>query len=76
MKTKPALHPAYIVNPKQVIQINPTFPIYVLHSLHGQLFGFHFLIAALKALTVFKSFNSDGSTCHMSGPRYLVLACP
>ena len=75
-KKNPALHPASIANPKKVIEINPTFSIFVLRSLHGQLLGFHFLIAALKALTVFESLNSDGTNCHMSGPRYLVLACP
>ena len=65
-----------IVKPKQVIQINAAFPIYVLHSLHGQLLGVHFLVAALKALTIFKSLNTDGTNCRMSGPRYLLLACP
>ena len=34
------------------------------------MFGFHFLIAALKALTVSKSLNSDSTKCHMSVPRY------
>ena len=75
-KMSPALYPASIVNPKQVISISPTFPINVLHILHGQFFGFHFLIAALKALTEFKSLNSDGTNCHMSGPRCLILTCP
>ena len=75
-KKSPALHPESIVNPKQVISISQTFPIYVLHILHGQFFGFHFLIAALKALTEFKSLNSDGTNCHMNGARYLILTSP
>ena len=75
-KKIPALHPASIVNPKQVIKINLTFPIYVLHSPHGQLVGLHFLTAALKGLTVFKSLNADSTNYHMSGRRYDILPCP
>ena len=36
----------------------------------GRLLGFHFLIVVLKTLAVFKSLNSYGTNCHMSGPRY------
>ena len=43
---------------------------------HGQLFGFHFPIVALKALAAFKSLKSDGTNCHLSGPRYDILPCP
>ena len=64
----PPLHPA---NPKQIIKKNNFDNVCVLHSLHGQLFGFHFLIAALKGLTVFKSLNSDSTNWHMSGPSYV-----
>ena len=38
--------------------------------------GFHFLIACLKALKLFRSFILDGTISHIFGPIYDTLSVP
>ena len=47
-----------------------------LHSLHGQFFGFHSLIAFLKATTLVNFFNSKGKISEILGPKYEILSLP
>ena len=57
-----------MVKKDKKIYMNPTWGIYVLHSLHGQFSGCHFLICVLKELTSSNSFNvhiSFGHVCFL-----------
>ena len=45
--------------------MNPTWGIYVLHSLHGRFSGCHFLICVLKGLTSSNSFNVLSTKSHI-----------
>ena len=47
--------------------MNLTWGIYLLHSLHGQFSGCHFLICVLKELTSSNSFNALGTKSHILG---------
>ena len=49
--------------------IKPLFGRFHLPSLHGQSCGHHFLIADLKALHFFTSFNSVGTMFQILGPK-------
>ena len=49
--------------------MNPTWGIYILHSLHGQFSGCHFSIFVLKKLTLLNSFNVIGTKSHTLGPK-------
>ena len=50
--------------------------IRVLHSLHGQFSGCHFLICGLKELTSSNSFNILGTRFHILGPKLDRLSDP
>ena len=56
--------------------MNPKLETYFLHSLYGQFFGFHSLIAFLKLATLVNSFNSKGTISHILGPKYKILSLP
>ena len=56
--------------------MNPTRGIYVLHSLHRQFSGCHFLICVLKELTPSNSFNVLGTKFHIFGPKLDKLSDP
>ena len=65
-----------MVKKDKKIYMNPTWGIYVLHSLHGQFSGCHFLICVLKELTSSNSFNVLGTKFHILGPKLDKLSEP
>ena len=65
-----------MVKKDKKIYMNPTWGIYVLHSLHGQFSGCHFLICVLKELTSSNSFNVLGTKSHILGPKLDKLSEP
>ena len=59
-----------------MIQVNPMSGTYFLHSLDGQLCGFHILMAFLKAVKDFFFFISRDSRSQILGPKYEVVPVP
>ena len=53
--------------------MKPRFNRNCLHSLQGQFFGCHFLIALLKAFRLVSSFSYKGTISQIFGPRYKML---
>ena len=51
------------------VTINPTCPIYILHTLHGHPSGTHLLILNFKPLRDSDSFILLGTKSHIFGPR-------
>ena len=56
--------------------MNPKLDMYFLHSLHGQIFGFHSLIRFLKPATLANTFNSKGTISHILGSQYEIISVP
>ena len=56
--------------------MNPAWGIYVLHSLHGQFSGCHFLICVLKELTSSNHFSGLGTKLNILGPKFDKLSEP
>ena len=54
--------------------MNPKLDTYFLHSLHGQVFGFHSLMSFLKARTFVNSFNSKSTITQILGPNYKIVS--
>ena len=52
------------------LQIRPTYGIQVLHSLHGQFSGFHFLIPFLKVRMSTSCFSLSGTKFHILGLKF------
>ena len=58
-----------MVEKDKQIYMNPTGGIYVLHSVHGQFSGYHFLICVLKELASSNSFNVLGAKSCILSPK-------
>ena len=56
--------------------MNPKLDMYFLHSLYGQLYGFHSLILLLNERTLVNCFNSKSTISQILGPKLEVLSLP